>query len=248
MSGPLERGNGLSLFFTTIFEALGILNKGSAGLSKGDSDTKDAAEAAAIPIVSTSLNVTRVGGMAAAIAGAGAAALALFNVDKLKDPAAIVVAAYASSGFIVGAALIAAALIISADTRSRGMTAADTGKSAGKDTTPPDSAPSTAKSFKEAWSSAVASLEAVSSQLPPPKGTRNEYSRLWLDAKASTGFTTSLKPPGDLVDEHARLAAGQQRLCQLLEDMTRGSAAEAEDQSEVRALVAQMSTTFAGIP
>jgi hypothetical protein len=66
--------------------------------------------------------VTRVGGLTALIASAGAAALAIFNVHKGVDQASVVVAAYVSVGAIVAASLLTAAIIISADIRARSAT------------------------------------------------------------------------------------------------------------------------------
>jgi hypothetical protein len=106
-----------------LFETLGLLNKGSAAASAapgpGESDTVQ-------PVTSNSLNVTRVGGVTTLIAGAGGAALLLFNVDKAKDAHAIVVAAYASVGVIVAAALLTVAIIIAADIRARAAIAVAT--------------------------------------------------------------------------------------------------------------------------
>ena len=98
----------------SVAEKLGLLNKGSAGRPAAPSDVSDVQ-----PISSNSLNVTRVGGLSSLIAAAGGAALLLFNVNKTKDPAPVVVAAYVSTGAIVAAALITAALIIMADIRAR---------------------------------------------------------------------------------------------------------------------------------
>jgi hypothetical protein len=107
---------GLAHAVTTFFESIGLLNKGSADASA----VPTAAEAAQVqPIVSNSLNVTRVGGLAALVSSVGAVALAIFNVNKKTDPAIVVMAAYLGAGAIVVAALLAAAVIISADVRAR---------------------------------------------------------------------------------------------------------------------------------
>jgi hypothetical protein len=95
----------------TIAEVFGLLNKGSAKAQAAPT-ASDSADVQ--PISSNTLNVTRVGGVAALISAAGAALL-LFNVNKTKDHASIVVAAYASVGVIVAAALLTVAIIISAD-------------------------------------------------------------------------------------------------------------------------------------
>jgi hypothetical protein len=95
-------------------EKLGLLNKGSARQPAAPSNVSDVQ-----PISTNTLNVTRVGGLTSLIAAAGGAALLLFNVNKTKDPAPIVVAAYASTGVVVAAALLTAAIIITADIRAR---------------------------------------------------------------------------------------------------------------------------------
>lgn len=101
---------------TTLGESVGLLNKGSAKKPAAPSQSEIGQPQ---PISSNTLNVTRVGGLAALISAAGGAALLLFNVNKAKDRASIVVAAYASVGVIVAAALLTAAIIIMADIRAR---------------------------------------------------------------------------------------------------------------------------------
>jgi hypothetical protein len=100
----------------SIFEVLGILNKGSAK-AQAAPDSSDVAKLQ--PISSNTLNVTRVGGITTLISAAGGAALLVFKVNKKTDPAPVVVAAYISVGVIVAAALITVALIIAADVRAR---------------------------------------------------------------------------------------------------------------------------------
>ena len=78
------------------------------------------------PISSNALNVTRVGGLAALVSSVGAAALALFGVDKATDKPSIVVAAYVSVGVIVAAGLVSAAVIVATDIRTRGSIAVTT--------------------------------------------------------------------------------------------------------------------------
>jgi hypothetical protein len=120
-----KRGWDLARIVTTILEAVGLLNKGSAAApaapEPGDVDRVQV-------VSSNALNVTRVGGFGAFIGGAGGAAIALFNVDKGRDATAIVVAAYASVGVIVAAALIAVAVIVAADIRARAAIAVATSK------------------------------------------------------------------------------------------------------------------------
>ena len=107
---------GLAHAITTFFESIGLLNKGSAD-ARAVPNTTEAAQVQ--PIVSNSLNVTRVGGLAALITSVGAVALTVFNVNKKTDPVPVIVAAYISVGVIVAAALLTTAIIISADVRAR---------------------------------------------------------------------------------------------------------------------------------
>jgi hypothetical protein len=122
-----QRTGGLAKTLTAVFESLGVLNKGSAAAAAAP----EPSEVDQVQAVSTnSLNVTRVGGLAAFIAGVGAAALAVFEVDKAHDHASVVVAAYVSVGVIVAGALLAAAIIVAADIRARGAIAVATSPSA----------------------------------------------------------------------------------------------------------------------
>lgn len=100
----------------TLFEILGLLNKGSAK-AQAVPDASDVAKVQ--PISSNTLNVTRVGGITTLIGAAGSAAMLIFNVNKATDRAPIVVAAYLSVGAIVTAALLTVAIIIAADVRAR---------------------------------------------------------------------------------------------------------------------------------
>lgn len=110
------RRDGLAKWLTTLWEALGLLNKGSAQTPAAPS-SEEAERTTSIS--SNALNVTRVTGLAGLVAGVGAAALALFTVDKSSDPVGVVMAAYIAVGVIVAAALIAAAIVVLADIRSR---------------------------------------------------------------------------------------------------------------------------------
>jgi hypothetical protein len=122
-----KRGSGPARLGSWIFERLGVLNPGSSEAAA----VPDPADAEKVgPVTSNALNVTRVGGVTALIAGAGAAALALFNVDKATDRTAIVVAAYGSVGLIVSAALLVTAIIIVADIRARATIAVATSPAA----------------------------------------------------------------------------------------------------------------------
>ena len=103
-------------WIATAAESVGLLNKGSAKAPAAPT-ASDVADVQ--PVSSNTLNVTRVGGIATLIAAAGGAALLIFNVDKVKDRASVVVAAYVSVGVIVAAALFTVAIIIAADIRAR---------------------------------------------------------------------------------------------------------------------------------
>lgn len=120
--GPAtKRDPGLAKIITTAAESIGLLNKGSAEAPAAP-DKSDAAEVQ--PVSSNTLNVTRVGGVITLIGAAGGAALLIFNVDKAKDRAPVVVAAYLSVGAIVVAALFTVAIIIASDIRARADIAA----------------------------------------------------------------------------------------------------------------------------
>lgn len=110
------RGWDLGKLAAKLFERVGLLNPGS---SETPAAPDPATGGAPGVISSNSLNVTRVGGITALIAGAGAAALALFGVDKVTDAVAIVAVAYAATGLIVAATLIAVAVIVASDIRAR---------------------------------------------------------------------------------------------------------------------------------
>lgn len=236
MADKLSRGNGFAKGVTKAFEAIGVLNKGSADLAAGDPKAKE--EAGDLPVVSNSLNVTRVGGTGAVIAAAGAAALTLFNVDKATDKVPVVVAAYASTGAIVAAALVTTAIIISSDIKARSSASPGgvTSKTVAAAVMSVDGA-----SFKKAWGFALDRLEAVKNALPATD--RNGASALWLDAKASVGFTASLTPSQDLADEHARMSAAQTRGCLLLEALI-ANPADITLQGEFKKLVDEARNTW----
>jgi len=237
MSNKLARGNGLAKAATKTFEAIGLLNKGSADMAAGDPKAKE--EAGNLPVPSNSLNVTRVGGTGAVIAAAGAAALTLFNVDKGVDKASVVVAAYASTGAIVAAALVTTAIIISADISARSSATPGGGES--KTSVVATTTSTERASFRQAWQSAIDRLEAVKNALPATD--RNSACALWLDAKASVGFTASLTPPQDLADEHARMSAAQTRGCQLLETLITKHT-DADLRAEFKRLVDEARSTW----
>ena len=115
------RGNGLVQLVARVAESIGLLNKGSASAPAAP-EASDVANVT--PVSSNTLNVTRVGGIATLIGAAGSAALLIFNVDKVKDRASIVVAAYLSIGAIIAAALLTVAIIINSDIRARAAIAA----------------------------------------------------------------------------------------------------------------------------
>ena len=127
------RDRGLAKFVAIIFERLGLLNKGSASASAAPEPGKTGEVE---PISSNTLNVTRVGGLTTLIGGAGAAALAIFNINKATDRSPIVVAAYASVGVIVAATVLTVAIIIAADIRARGAIAVATTPASAQQPTP----------------------------------------------------------------------------------------------------------------
>lgn len=220
------RNPGWAATITRLFEAIGVLNKGSAE-SAATPKADDAAQTAGVS--SNALNVTRVGGLTAFIAAAGAAALAIFNVNKATDKASIVVAAYISVGVIITAALLTAAIIISSDIRGR--TAAST-----PPTSPSGSAASTSSakaetasvnSFDNAWYRAVSMLhDAVDRLERTPETPTDSWvdgsTAAWLEAAASTGKTQNLHPlDDDQATLHARLSAGQSSLVSLLDKLVK---------------------------
>jgi hypothetical protein len=113
------REAGLAKAITTLAEAIGLFNKGSATAAAAPTQgTSGEVE----PISSNTLNVTRVGGIASLISGAGAAAIGIFSING-SDHDAVRAAAYGAVGLIVAAALVTVAVIIAADVRARGAIA-----------------------------------------------------------------------------------------------------------------------------
>jgi hypothetical protein len=220
------RNPGIATMVTKFFELIGILNKGS---SRSPATPKTGDAAATAGVSSNSLNVTRVGGFAAFIASAGAAALAIFNVNSTTTRASIVVAAYASVGAIVSAALLTAAIIISADIRARVATnpppspsPSPSGPAASKALA--KTAATDAATFSDAWYRALSMLhDAVDRLDRSPDSTSSEVveaaTTAWLDAAASTGKTQSLKPADDdQVTLQARLSTGQSSVVSLFKN------------------------------
>lgn len=242
MTSATRNSSGLPAILTRAFESIGLLTKGTAAVATGEAGAEQT-PAAVSPVKAPALNVTRVTGVSALIASAGGAALALYGVDKDKDPASTVAAAYGSSGLIVASALIAVAVIVVADIRARSSVAASAA-AVGAPTATRQTG--TKADLKSAWSSAIDMLHAVEDALPA-NGTRVQYSKLWLNARASTGFSDDLQPPDELRDEHAKLLAGQERICDLLKTMTDDQAHESAVGAEVRAIVTEMRSTLAGI-
>jgi Zn-dependent alcohol dehydrogenase len=110
----VRRNDGWAKAWTAVFEAVGLLNKGSKDAPAAPT-ADEASEVTAIG--SNALNVTRVGGLAAVVTTVGAAAMALFNTTN--EPTAVVVAAYGGCALVIAAALLTAAIIIAADIRAR---------------------------------------------------------------------------------------------------------------------------------
>jgi hypothetical protein len=207
---------------TRIFASIGVLNKGSAE-SAATPKADDAAQTAGVS--TNTLNVTRVGGLAALIASVGAAALAIFNVNKATDRASIVVAAYLSVGVIVASGLLTAAIIISSDIRAR-VAANPSPSPAGTPASanPPKAATADANSFGDAWYRALSMLHDAVDRL---NRTSDGATAAWLDAAASTGKTQSLHPADDAqATLHARLSAGQSSVVSLLDHLANDDAAD----------------------
>jgi hypothetical protein len=238
-----RKSTSLAVLVTKAFESIGVLNKGSANLASGVVSEDRAAEE--LSVVRPALNVTRVSGVAAFIASAGAAALAIFNVDKSKDSAGVVAAAYGSTGLIVSTSLIAVAVILYADIPAR------TGSAAALPATTVSKSRELAvvtSDFHHPWEEAVKRLETVSSGLARAKGDRLGYSKLWLDASGTAGMVSGLSPRGDLQDEHSRLLAAQRRISELLEHLISDQSKEPDDVREIALLVNSMRETVNNLP
>jgi hypothetical protein len=220
-----RKSTGFAAILTTVLEAVGVLNKGSAG-SAATPKIGDAAQTAGIS--SNALNVTRVGGLAALISGAGAAAIAVFNVNKGTDKASIVVAAYISVGVIVAAALLTAAIIISSDIRARVAASAPPPALGPASTDAAKAEAAAAKSFRDAWYRALSMLHDAVDKLErtpesPADGWLDGSTAAWLDAVASTGKTQDLHPADDAqASLHAGLRAGQSSVVSLLGKLANG--------------------------
>jgi hypothetical protein len=191
------RKAGFAKSLTEKLEKIGLLNNGS---SKAPA-TPSASEAAATAGVSTNaLNVTRVAGLATTVTVVGAAALALFHVKSTTDPI-VVVAAYWSVGVIIAAALLTAAIIISADIKSR--VAVSTAPA------PPAQPAAAASSFTATWNDALQVLKGALGRLE--RHTEDPID-VWLDASGSSGLTARVTPPEGQAAVHATLLACQARI------------------------------------
>jgi hypothetical protein len=242
-SDKLKRSStGIPALATKLLESLGLFNKGSAALTTGELTDEDAA--GKTPVTPPSLNVTRVGGLAAVIAGAGTAALALFNIDKDADADAIVATAYASTGFVVAAALITAAVIIAADIRAR--TAATLTPVSASKVRAPSEATTPAADLRSAWLNALERLQNVKDELTTAQN-RNDYSRLWLQAEASKGLINSVVAESSLADEHELLSRGQAEVCRILSELRTSTTNVADDVSELRTIVETMQSVVNNI-
>ena len=238
-----RKENSLSVLFTKALESVGVLNKGSADIATGKVSTDEAAES--MPVTPPALNVTRVSGLAALIASAGAAALAIFNVDKSEDSTGIVAAAYGSAGLIVAASLVAVAVILYADISARASAAPTTAPSTGAKAKGADAAQATAASVKTSWDEAVKRLETVASGFPRAS-TRIDFAACWRDASATTGMVSEISVPDDLRDEHSRLLATQGRIVELLKLLI-SSPSSTGDRDEVADHVLDMRETVNSI-
>jgi len=233
----LKRRSGLVVLVTKALEGVGLLNKGSAAIATGDIPSETADQA--LPVATPALNVTRVSGFGAFIASTGAAALAIYNVDKSADPVGVVVAAYGSVGLVVSASLIAVAIILSADIRARSG-AAPAGLTEGA--TKEDASRQPNADVRGRWDETVKRLETVGSGLTGANN-RLDFSRLWRDASSSSGMVSEMSPPADLQDEHSRLLAAQGRVIELLKRLIDDQSTSAGDVKEIRDHVRDMRNT-----
>ena len=183
-----------------LFERLGVLNQGSATAAK------------TAGISTNTLNVTRVSGLTVLVGSVGAAALEIFKV-KPKTPVPEVVAAYASVGVIVAAALLTAAIIVSADVRAR--TAAQVGAAQPDAKTQPSAAktkhsPAKHESLTAAWNDVLKQLGDVQEEMADNPGNALGS---WLDAAATEGLTAHLSPADGQEERlHAQLTACRSRV------------------------------------
>jgi hypothetical protein len=238
------RETGFAKAVTTLFESIGVLNKGSAD-SAATPTAGDAAQTAGVS--SNALNVTRVGGLAAFIASVGAAAIAIFNVNKGTDRASIVVAAYISVGAIVAAGLLTAAIIISSDIRARAAvnpspssSSSPSGTAVGTDSA--KAATADPNAFGDAWYRALSMLHDALARLEhtpvsPAQGWVDGATGAWLDAAASSGKTQNLHPADNQATLHARLGTGQARVVSLLEKLANDSSPADEKKTETIARI-----------
>jgi hypothetical protein len=210
--GSKARTTGPATVTTKIFEWLGLLNTGSSQ-SPPTPNTEEATKTTGVS--TNSLNVTRVGGFAAFIAAAGAAALAVFNVNKATDKPAIVVAAYISVGVIIAAALFTAAIVISTDIRSRVTMNLEPSLTNLAPSSTTVSATGT-KAFDDAWKQALDVLKGIHTRL---QHKTEDPLDAWLDGSATSAVTEQLHPTDDRQTDHARLQACQSRVLSKLEGL-----------------------------
>lgn len=247
MVTQLERNpKSLSSLATKLFESLGLLNKGSADIAAGVVDKSVAEQELAV--TPPSLNVTRVGGVAALIASAGAAALALFNVDKGEDPAGVVAAAYGGTALIVTASLIAVAVIVSADIRARCLATHAEKPGELVEAEPAEAAATSSQVFRTAWDDAVRRLEGAKDGLVQARGNGLAYARLWLESCGAAGIVEDLTPPASLRDEHARMSASLARISGLLEKLVDDQSSQSRLGDEIIMHVADMRSTVINLP
>jgi hypothetical protein len=246
VSTELNRSsNSLAVTATRIFESLGLLNKGSAALSKGEEVAEASAESK-FGVMPPSLNVTRVGGLAALVGSVGVAALALFvlpeNADVLERAFSFI-----STALVVSAALISAAIILSADIRARTAVSVADGRN-GIDSKPePDASKSqSVDDFAAGWRKSIDVLSDVDASLRPAQ-SRGDFTRLWLRAEASKGFSQQLEPPAGLTDEHRLLTNAQEEVCRLINDLRKDPSSTSVLKSDIALLVSESRVVLNGI-
>jgi hypothetical protein len=231
------RQPGFGDLVTRLFEAVGVLNKGSAA-SAATPPTDVAAQTTGVS--NNALNVTRVGGLASLVTVVGSAAFAIFKVSN--QPVAVKVAGYASVGVIIAAALITAAIITSADIRSRTVLNAQAASPSAASATPASQQATDAGSFKSTWYQALSMLHAavdIFDAIDEPRWMHGGVTNAQIQADAAGRLTNNLHPDPDQATLHAKLQAGQAKVVSLLQGAT-GFGGKAQISDGAKVALAQM--------
>lgn len=200
------RGGSLAKGVAILAEAIGLLNKGSANAAAAPSPgTTGEVE----PISSNTLNVTRVGGIASVISGAGAAAIGIFSLNG-KEPAAVVATAYGAVGLIVAAALITVAVIIAADVRARSAIAVATSTAPAKAPAVKsiDGRATTQATLDTTYEHVLVNADEGDVVVTLPDAKQNEWQSLTINrTDAAAGHNVVAKPVAGAPEEKLDLAA-----------------------------------------